>query len=61
MYIVLGYIRPKLLHGDLSIYQDTFSRTGATIIIEEHEKKKARTSKNAKIPKDLCAHLDYKK
>lgn len=61
MYIVLGYIRPKLLHGDLSIYQDTFSRTGATIIIGEHEKKKARTYKNAEIPKDPCADLNCQK
>ena len=39
MYLVLGYIRPKLLHGNISMYEDTFGRTGATIIIKENEKK----------------------
>lgn len=51
MYLVLGYIRPKLLHGNVSMYEDTFGRTGATIIIKEN-KKKYTTSKKAEISKD---------
>ncbi|CAL7936440.1 unnamed protein product [Xylocopa violacea] len=58
---IYGYMRPKWLHGNLSMYQDSFSRTGAMIIVQDHEKKNA--SKNntieSKIKKhSLCVDLD---
>ncbi|XP_076394608.1 uncharacterized protein LOC105661822 isoform X1 [Megachile rotundata] len=39
---VLGYMRPLLLHGGLSMYQDTFGRTGAKIILQEDDKKRSK-------------------
>lgn len=46
---MLGYIRPKLLHGSFSTYQDTFGRTGATVIIKEHERKSAMISEGPNV------------
>lgn len=57
MHLVLGYIRPQFLHANLSMYQYTFNRTGATVIMEQYEKrnKKIEESKN---DKKLCTSSD---
>lgn len=61
MYLVLGYIRPQLLHANLSMYEHTFNRTGATVILEEYENKnknkKIEESKNNN--KEICTSLDH--
>lgn len=59
---MLGYIRPQLLHANLSMYQHTFNRTGATVIMEGYEnrnsrKKKIEETKNN--DKKLCTSSDY--
>ncbi|XP_076376822.1 uncharacterized protein LOC143259254 [Megalopta genalis] len=58
---MLGYIRPKLLHGSLSTYQDTFARTGATVMLRQHEKRTSGEAEDAKGPaklNDPCAEFN---
>ncbi|XP_078049828.1 uncharacterized protein LOC144476590 [Augochlora pura] len=58
---MLAYIRPKLLHANLSTYQDTFARTGATVMMREHEKKTSGDAGDAKGPiklNDPCAEFN---
>lgn len=59
LYVVLGYIRPQLLRGIRSMYQDTYGRTGATIMMHEYEKAQSRPHNGEATVKksDPCADL----
>lgn len=61
MHLVLGYIRPQFLHANLSMYEHTFNRTGATVIMKQYEDKNSRKKieESKDNNKELCTSLDY--